>query len=261
MTLALDLATTLVLALLPTLPLWLASLAKRDAGVADLWWGPGLAWIGWATAGIFPDGDPARRQLVLWLVSLWGLRLGAWLLWRGWGQAEDFRYRALRARAGRHFAWQSLGTVFLLQGLLQWVVSLPVQFALLRPAGGLGPLDALGVALWGVGMLFECVGDWQLARFRSDPANAGRVLDRGLWRITRHPNYFGDCLVWWGLFAIALAVPGGAATAAGPLLLCFLLLRVSGIPPVERRLAEERAGYADYARRTSAFLPRPPRRS
>ncbi len=259
MTLALDLATTLGLALLPMLALWLLSLARRDASVVDLWWGPGLAWIGWAAAWLFPDGDPARRSLVLWLVSLWGLRLGAWLLWRSWGAGEDFRYRALRARAGRHFAWQSLGSVFLLQGLLQWVVSLPVQLALLRPAGGLGPLDALGLGLFAVGMFFECVGDWQLARFKADPASAGRVMDRGLWRFTRHPNYFGDFLVWWGLYAIALPVPGGVFTAAGPLLLTFLLLRVSGVALLERDIGKRRPGYAEYARRTSAFLPRPPR--
>jgi steroid 5-alpha reductase family enzyme len=232
---------------------------KRDASVIDLWWGPGIAWLAFATAWVFPDGDPARRQLVLGLSTVWGLRLGIHLLWRSRGAGEDFRYRAMRARAGAHFWWQSLGSVFLLQGVLQWGVSLPVQLALLRPAGGLGALDALGALLFAVGFSFESVADWQLARFRADPANAGRVLDTGLWRATRHPNYFGEFLIWWGLCAIGLSVPGGALGAVGPLLLTFLLLRVSGVPLLERHLGAQHPGYADYARRTSAFLPRPPR--
>jgi steroid 5-alpha reductase family enzyme len=143
--------------------------------------------------------------------------------------------------------------------VLQWVVSLPLQLALLLAAGGLGALDALGALLFAVGFLFESVADWQLARFRADPANAGRVLDSGLWRTTRHPNYFGEFLIWWGLCAIGLSVPGGALGAVGPLLLSFLLLRVSGVPLLERHLGEQRPGYAEYVRRTSAFLPRKPR--
>jgi steroid 5-alpha reductase family enzyme len=261
MSLALDLATTLLFALAPMLPLWLLSLARRDASLVDLWWGPGIAWIAFATARVFPDGDPARRELAFGLAAVWGLRLGIHLLWRSRGRGEDFRYRALRARAGGRFWWQSLFSVFLLQGVLQWAVSLPVQLALLRPSGGLGALDALGALLFAVGFAFETVADRQLARFRADPANAGRVLDSGLWRLSRHPNYFGDCLAWWGLGAIGLSVPGGALGLAGPLLLTFLLLRVSGVPLLEGHLAERRPGYADYVRRTSAFLPRPPRRA
>jgi steroid 5-alpha reductase family enzyme len=261
MSLALDLATALAFALAPMPLLWLLSLVKRDASVIDLWWGPGIAWIAFATAHVFPDGDPARRQLALGLTAVWGLRLGLHLLWRSRGAGEDFRYRAMRARAGGHFWWQSLFSVFLLQGVLQWIVSLPVQLALLRPSGGLGALDALGALLFAAGFAFESAADGQLARFRADPANAGRVLDRGLWRLTRHPNYFGDSLVWWGLGAIGLSVPGGALGLLGPVLLTWLLLRVSGVPLLEPHLREERPGYADYARRTSAFLPRPPRGS
>jgi steroid 5-alpha reductase family enzyme len=141
-----------------------------------------------------------------------------------------------------------------------WVVSLPVQVVMRAPGGPLGPLDALGALVCAIGIGFEAIGDGQLARFKADPANAGRVMDRGLWRYTRHPNYFGDACVWWGLFAIALGTPLGPWSVVGPVLMTFLLLRVSGVPLLERSLAKRRPDYAAYASRTSAFFPRPPRR-
>jgi steroid 5-alpha reductase family enzyme len=164
----------------------------------------------------------------------------------------------MRARHGERFALVSLVSVFVLQGALIWIVSLPIQAA--APQGDrLGALDALGAAVWAVGLFFEAVGDLQLRRFRADPANAGRVMDRGLWRYTRHPNYFGDFLVWWGIYLIALSTVGAWWTIAGPLVMSVLLIRVSGKRLLEHHM-RDRPGYAEYVARTSGFLPRPPRK-
>jgi steroid 5-alpha reductase family enzyme len=251
-------ASALAVATLMTL-LWLLSLARSDASIVDIAWGPGFALVG-AIAALVGEGAPARRWLVTGLAALWGLRLGAYLAWRNHGRGEDWRYRAMRAHHGDAFRWKSAYIVFGLQGALMWFISLPLQVAAAasEPAA-LGPLDALGGALFAVGFCFEAVGDWQLARWKADPANAGRVMDRGLWRYTRHPNYFGDACVWWGLYAIAAATPGGWLTLLSPALMTFLLLRVSGVALLERGLAKRRPDYADYVRRTSAFFPLPPR--
>ena len=239
--------------------LWLVSLARADASIVDIAWGPGFALVG-LIAALVGDGAPARRWLVAALAGLWGLRLGAYLAWRNHGKGEDWRYRAMRAHHGSAFRWKSAYVVFGLQGALMWFISLPLQVAAAAPApASLGALDALGLALFALGFHFEAVGDWQLARWKADPANAGRVMDQGLWRYTRHPNYFGDACVWWGLYAIALATPGGWLTLLSPALMTFLLLRVSGVVLLERGLAKRRPEYADYVRRTSAFIPLPPR--
>lgn len=238
---------------------WLASVWKRDASIVDVAWGPGFAGIALVAFAV-SDGTPARCALVTGLVVVWGLRLGGYLAWRAWGKPEDFRYQAMRRHWGARFPLVSLFTVFALQGVLMWIVSLPIQIAQVAPEpASLGALDALGAGLWLVGMFFESVGDWQLGRFKADPASAGRVMDRGLWRYTRHPNYFGDCVVWWGLFAIALAAPGGAWSVIGPLVMTVLLRRVSGVTLLERSLVKRRPGYAEYVTRTNAFVPGPPR--
>lgn len=253
-------ATTLGLTAGVFFVLWLASLRLRNASIVDVWWGPGFALISLATFVLTPEGALPRRLLVTALTAIWGFRLGAYLLWRNAGRGEDFRYVAMRKHWGARFPLVSLGTVFGLQAVLMWIVSLPLQVAqraAIPPA--LGPWDAAGAALWTIGMLFEAVGDAQLARFKADPASAGRVLDRGLWRYTRHPNYFGDCCVWWGLWLIACAVPGGFATLVGPLVMTVLLRRVSGVPMLERTIGKRRPGYAEYVRRTSPFVPWPPR--
>jgi steroid 5-alpha reductase family enzyme len=240
--------------------LWLASLARRDASIVDLWWGPGFAWLA-AIAWVVAPAHGPRSSLLLALVALWGLRLGVHLFMRNRGRGEDPRYAAMRRRRGSRFARASLVTVFGLQGGLQWFVALPVLVALLVPGTQpFGALDALGAALFAIGLFFEAVGDWQLMRFRADPASRGRVLDSGLWRWTRHPNYFGDSVVWWGLFAIAAATPAGAYTIASPIAMTWLLLRVSGVALLERSLVRTRPGYREYVETTSAFVPRPPRR-
>jgi steroid 5-alpha reductase family enzyme len=252
-------AVTLAVSLTAMLALWLTSLALRDASIVDIWWGPGFALIAACAAWLGTGGDGERRVLATAAVTLWGVRLGAYLFWRNHGRGEDPRYQAMRRHWGARFPLVSAATVFGLQGVLMWLVSWPVQAVHVSAGGALGALDALGAALVALGLFFETVGDFQLARFRADPASHGRVLDRGLWRYTRHPNYFGDCCVWWGLYAIAAATPLGRWTILSPLLLTFLLLRVSGVALLERSIGKRRPEYADYVRRTSAFLPLPPR--
>jgi steroid 5-alpha reductase family enzyme len=252
------LAATLGCALGAMLLWWLLSLALRDASVVDIWWGPGIALVV-TVAFALGGGGHRRRVLLLALVTLWALRLGGYLLWRNAGRGEDPRYQAMRRHHGARFARVSLVTVFGLQGVLQWLVALPLQLAQLAPgADRLGPLDAAGVLLYALRLCFETVGDWQLARFRADPANRSRVMDRGLWRYTRHPNYFGDCLAHWGMFVVALAAPLAWLGVIGPVAMTVLLLRVSGVALLERSIGKRHPDYAVYQRRTSAFIPRPP---
>lgn len=251
---------------LAVLLLWLVSLARRDASIVDIFWGPGFALTAWAvfawvSAHDLPSGGTARRLLLVSLVTVWGLRLGLYLARRNLGKGEDYRYVAMRQKAGRSFWIVSLFKVFLLQGILMWVVSWPVQGGQLPSTpDGLGPLAFGGLALWAVGLFFEAVGDWQLARFKADPVNRGRVMDRGLWRYTRHPNYFGDFCVWWGLYLVALEGAGTWWTVLGPAVMTFLLLKGSGVAVLEKTIGSRRPGYEEYARRTSAFFPLPRRR-
>jgi len=240
--------------------LWLISLWRRDASVVDPFWGPGFVLIA-GVAYALGDGYEPRRLLISGMVAIWGLRLGAHLLARNLHEGEDRRYAAMRAHWGASFRWVSLATVFLLQGVLMWLISLPLQLvaSAARPAQ-LTPFDLIGVALWGVGIFFEAVGDAQLRRFKADPENRGKVLDTGLWAYTRHPNYFGDAMVWWGMFTVAAAVPGGWWTVFSPALMTFFLLRVSGVTMLERDIADRRPGYREYVERTSAFFPWPPER-
>jgi steroid 5-alpha reductase family enzyme len=255
------LASALAFALAAMLGLWLLSLALRDASIVDIWWGPGIAAVTAVAFVLSPAGPHPRRTLLLALAALWALRLGGHLLWRNAGRGEDPRYQAMRRHWGARFAAVSLVTVFGLQGVLQWVVALPLQLAQLAPGPErLGLLDAAGCALFAVGLLFEAVGDWQLARFKADPANAGRVMDRGLWRYTRHPNYFGDATLWWGYWIIAAGTPWGFVTIFAPALMTFMLVRVSGVALLERTIKRRRPGYEEYIHKTSAFFPLPPKR-
>ncbi len=240
--------------------LWGLSLVLRDASIMDPFWGLGFTIVGWTSAVVTGSLGTEGAVLVA-LTTVWGLRLAGYLSWRSLGKGEDFRYRAMRKRWGERFPLVSLGTVFLLQGALLWVVSLPVQLGQdPGPGEGLGWLAGAGIAAWAVGLFFETVGDAQLARFKADATNEGRVLDSGLWRYTRHPNYFGDFCVWWGLFLVALALGAPWWTATGPALMSVLLLRVSGVALLERSLSRRKPGYEEYVRRTSAFFPRPPKR-
>jgi steroid 5-alpha reductase family enzyme len=258
MTPAETLSITLAEILAAMVVLWAVSLVRRDAGIVDPFWGAGFVIVAWTAAAL--QRTPVSRVLLLdSLVTAWGLRLCLYLLWRNCGHGEDRRYSAMREHHGPRFWRVSLISVFLLQGLLLWFIALPVQVAAVKSVEGkLGWLDAAGVLLWLTGFAFEAVGDWQLARFKSNPGNAGRVLDRGLWRYTRHPNYFGDFCVWWGLYFIAAA--GGAAwTIASPVVMSVLLMRVSGVTLLEATIGDRRPGYAAYQRRTNAFFPGPPK--
>ena len=254
------LLATASVTLVTMLFLWLVSLARRDASIVDPFWGPGFVMIA-VTALVVGDGFEPRRLLISAMVVVWGLRLGLHLLVRNLGHGEDRRYGAMRDHWGGSFWWVSLFTVFLLQGVLMWVISLPIQaVAAAGQPRDWTLLDAAGVGLWGIGMFFETVGDLQLRRFKANAGNAGKVLDRGLWRYTRHPNYFGDAMVWWGLFAVAGATTGGALLAFSPALMTFFLLKVSGVAMLERDIAERRPAYRDYIERTSSFFPWPPKK-
>lgn len=241
--------------------LWLLSLARRDASIVDPFWGTGFIIVVWFTSASLPPNQAvARSWLLVALTTIWGMRLSLYLLWRNWGHGEDRRYRAMREYHGPRFWWVSLLTVFLLQAVILWIVSIPIQVAMVTAATKPhGWLDLAGVALWSIGLFFEAVGDYQMARFQSDPHHAGRVMDRGLWRYTRHPNYFGDFCVWWGVYLIA--VSGGAAwTIFSPLLMSFLLLKVSGVRLLEKQIASRRPEYVEYQLRTNAFFPGPTRK-
>ena len=238
---------------------WLLSIARRDASIVDVFWGLGFvlaAWIYVASS----ETRATRGVLAAVLATLWGVRLSLHILWRSRGRGEDYRYRAMRERDPAGFPRRSLLTVFWLQAVLLWLISAPL-FQAQRPGpAGLMALDGLGLALFAIGFLFEAVGDWQLSRFRKDPGDAGRVMDRGLWRYTRHPNYFGDALLWWGFFCLALATPGSAWTLYSPVLMTLLLMRVSGVTLLEKKLRETRPAYRRYAEETNAFFPWRPRR-
>jgi steroid 5-alpha reductase family enzyme len=234
---------------------WLLSLPLRNVSIVDSMWS--LMFLLAALAYAVGQATPGPRAwLVIGLVSVWSVRLAAYITWRNGGHGEDFRYQKIRANNDPGFACKSLYIVFGLQAGLAWVISLPL-LAAINSTAPLGWLDLAGAALWLVGFVFEAGGDWQLARFKTDPANRGKVLDTGLWRYTRHPNYFGDFCVWWGLFLVALA-GGGWWSVAGPLLMSFLLLKVSGVVLLEKDIGERRPAYRDYVRRTNAFFPGPP---
>jgi steroid 5-alpha reductase family enzyme len=235
---------------------WVVSVARRNVTIVDTLWS--LLFVLAATTYAWAAAPPTSRAwLVLALVGAWGLRLAAYLAWRNWDHEEDHRYRAIRLRNEPNFWLKSLWLIFGFQALLAWLISLPLAGAISGDAP-LGPLDVLGVALWAVGLFFEAVGDWQLARFKADPQNAGRVMDRGLWRYTRHPNYFGDFCVWWGLYLVA-ASAGAWWSIVGPLVMSFLLLRFSGVTLLESDIGARRPAYAEYVRRTNTFFPGPPR--
>lgn len=235
---------------------WVISLVVRDASIVDLIWGFGFVLVAWVVlAGL--DSIPLRAWLLVGLTTVWGLRLSGYLAWRNIGKGEDYRYQEMRRKHGASFPIVSLLTVFGLQGVLMWVVSLPVQIGQLGDTP-LGLLDAAGAVIWLVGLVFETTGDFQLARFKADPDNKGKVMDSGLWRYTRHPNYFGDFLVWWGLYIIALS--GGAFwTIVGPIVMTALLMKYSGAGLLEKTITERRPGYAEYIRRTNGFFPGPPK--
>lgn len=233
---------------------WIRSLRLRDASIVDGWWGPGFVIC--ASVYVWFTPVASTRAVVTWvLLAVWAGRLAWHIVRRNHGAGEDPRYAAMRATHGPAFWWRSLFVVFWLQAVVLWMVSWPVWSAVTAAApASLTTLDVLGVAVFLLGFSFEAIGDWQLTRFRAVPANKGRVLDRGLWRYTRHPNYFGDATLWWGLGLLGIA-DGPWWVLVGPLLMTVLLVKVSGVALLERGLAETKPGYRDYVARTSAFVP------
>jgi steroid 5-alpha reductase family enzyme len=238
--------------------LWIVSLILADASIVDIFWGLGFVAVAW-TAHAVSSLAGARPILVCVMTTAWGTRLAVHLARRNLGHGEDYRYRAMRQAHGRLFPILSLGTVFVLQGLLMWIVSWPIQAAQAPGATApLGGIDATGIALWAIGLSFETIADAQLARFKRSSSGTGAVMDRGLWRYSRHPNYFGDFLVWWGFGLMALST-GAWWAIAGPMVMSVLLVNVSGVALLEKTIVERRPAYRDYVTRTSAFVPWPPR--
>ncbi len=238
--------------------LWFViSLIKKRNDVADVAWGLGFVLMAWTSFALSEDAG-VRGLLVCALVSMWGLRLAWHIHHRNKGKAEDYRYLAWRQEWGKWFYPRSYLQVYLLQGALLFLIILPVLLINKGPATALGLFDLVGVAVWLLGFYFEAVGDAQLAKFIANPENKGKLMQSGLWAYTRHPNYFGEVTQWWGIGIIALSLPEGALGLIGPLTITFLILKISGIPMLEKKM-EQHPDFADYKRRVSVFIPLPPK--
>ncbi len=235
--------------------LWLVSIAIKDASIIDIFWGIGFVILAWLYRYLLKN-DSDKSLLFCILVSIWGLRLGFYLAYRNLGKGEDYRYQVWRKQHGANFWWVSFFRVFLLQGFLMWIIAAPLLIA--QTSTEWTWLDYVGIILWSIGLAFEAIGDWQLAQFKQNPQNKGKVLNTGLWKYTRHPNYFGDALLWWGLFCFALSA-GGWWTIFSPVLMTFLLMRVSGVVMLEKTLVITKPQYQDYINRTSSFFPMLPK--
>ncbi len=234
---------------------WLASLVQKDVSLVDRMWSLLIAAPLLAYVAVLPWGG-TRMTVMAMLLVVWAARLALYVSWRNWGHGEDRRYQAIRARNEPNFPLKSLYLIFVLQAVLAWLVSLPLLAALASPREW-SPLDSVGAAIAIAGLLFEGVSDQQLASFKADAANKGQVMDRGLWRYTRHPNYFGEFCVWWGFFVMAL--PAGWWSVLSPIVMSVLLLKVSGVGLLEKDIGERRPAYRDYIARTPAFFPGLPR--
>jgi steroid 5-alpha reductase family enzyme len=235
--------------------LWVVSVIIKNVSIVDLFWG-----FGFVLTGVFyflkGDGSESRKILLMALVFIWGLRLSVYLAFRNIGKGEDFRYREFRKKYGENrYWWISFFQTFLLQGVLMWLISLPLLGAQYYGHDNpLGILDFAGIMFWIVGFTFEAGGDIQLARFKADPSNRGKVMDKGFWRYTRHPNYFGDASVWWGYGLVCLSA-GSYIPSIGSVIMTALIIKVSGVALLEKSLKEQKPQYKDYIEKTSAFLP------
>jgi steroid 5-alpha reductase family enzyme len=235
--------------------LWIISVFVKNVSIVDLFWG--LGFVMTASFYFLKTGCFAtRKTILLILVAIWGIRLSGYLAWRNIGKGEDFRYRQFRMKYGENrYWWISFFQTFLLQGILMWLISLPLLGAQYNEQNNtLTILDWIGIFLWITGFFFESLGDLQLASFKSNPANKGKVMDRGLWKYTRHPNYFGDAAVWWGYGFLCLAA-GSYLPVIGSILMTALIIKVSGVALLEKSLNEQKPGYKEYIEKTSAFLP------
>lgn len=232
--------------------LWLVSLKLKNASIVDIFWGMGFVLAAWVYFFLTPEFTSARKWLLPILVTIWGLRLSIHILLRNAGKGEDFRYVKWREENGASWWWRSFFKVFLLQGILLWIISAPL-LAAQRSNTALGVLDIIGAALWAVGFFFEAVGDAQLKAFLANPENRGKIMDRGVWGLTRHPNYFGDSAQWWGYYLLALAA-GGWWAIFSPIMMTYLLTQVSGAKLLEQTMMQK-PGYPEYAARVNGFFP------
>ncbi len=239
--------------------LWLLSLKLKNSSIVDIFWGFGFILIVWLVFALAPHGYLPRRLLVALLVTVWGVRLALHIGSRNWGKPEDSRYARWRKENGPRWWWVSYFKVFLLQGSIMWILSAPLIAA--QTSGFpaiLTPMDLLGMCIWGAGLLFESVADAQLAYFKKNPSSRGRILTSGLWKFSRHPNYFGEAVLWWGYYILALAA-GAGWTVFAPILMTFLLVKVSGVSMLEKTL-KSKPGYEEYMNNTNAFVPWFPKR-
>jgi steroid 5-alpha reductase family enzyme len=240
--------------------IWLISVKIKNASIVDIFWGFGFV----LTAGFYfiNTGDhDIRKILIVTFVTIWGMRLSAYITLRNKGKGEDFRYQNFRKSYGENrYWWISFFQVFLLQGTLMWIISVPLLGAQFYSDGKpLNFFDYLGITTWLIGFIFEAGGDYQLARFKSDPANKGKVLNKGFWRYTRHPNYFGDAAVWWGYGLICLG-SGSYIPVLGSIIMTVLIIKISGVALLEKSLHEQKPQYKEYVEKTSSFIPWFPKR-
>jgi steroid 5-alpha reductase family enzyme len=235
--------------------LWIVSIILKNVSIVDIFWGFGYVLVG-IFYFLFTDGYETRKLIVLALVVIWGLRLSIYLGWRNIGKGEDFRYQEFRKNYGEHrYWWVSFFQTFLLQGILLWLISAPLLGAQYMPVSdNLNLFDYIGIAFWIIGFTFEAGGDFQLAKFKKNPANKGKVLDTGFWKYTRHPNYFGDASVWWGFGFLSLAA-GSYIPVLGSILMTALIIKVSGVAMLEKSLKDKKPDYQAYIEKTSAFIP------
>jgi steroid 5-alpha reductase family enzyme len=248
---------SIILLLVYMTTVFLFALFLEDNSIVDVAYGLAFVLIGWVGLLLLGNGH-TRQWLIVVLVTAWGARLAIHLFLKKQGKGEDFRYRQWREEWGDTFVWRSFLQVFMLQGTVIFLIALPVQLVINEPGGSIGSLDRIGILIWLIGFGFEAVGDWQLLRFKKNPENQGKIIQHGLWRYTRHPNYFGEAVLWWGIFLIALNAGYGMWAVISPVLIGFLLLKVSGIPMLEKKY-ENDPDFIAYKARTNAFFPWFPR--
>jgi len=243
-----------VIMLLMTI-LWIVSIIIINVSIVDLFWGFGFV-ITSIFYFIYTEGSDPRKIILIILVAIWGVRLSAYLAWRNIGKGEDFRYKEFRKKYGeKRYWWISFFQTFLLQGVLMWLISLPLLGAqYYGQINHIGVLDMAGIVFWLIGFCFEAGGDFQLSKFKANSSNKGKVLDSGFWRYTRHPNYFGDSAVWWGYGLICIAA-GSYIPVIGTILMTALIIKVSGVALLEKSLKETKPQYKEYIEKTSPFLP------
>jgi len=247
-------AQALIAIMLMMTALWIASIILKNVSIVDLFWGFGFVIAGWIYF-FYTGGYEVRKIILMILVTIWGLRLSIYLAWRNIGKGEDFRYGQFRKKYGKPYWWISYFQTFILQGILMWLISAPLLGAqFYTGSSSINIFDIAGILFWIIGIIFEAGGDFQLAKFRSNPDNKGKVLSGGLWRYTRHPNYFGDTSIWWGYGLICIGC-GSYLPFLGTLLMTALIIRVSGVALLEKSLTDTKPQYKEYREKTSPFIP------